>query len=78
MVLGVGMVIFTVYYIGLIAGESLANRLAVPPFWAMWTPNIAFGALGIVLLWRTGRQGIGVLLNRNRASVVRTRKVAAG
>ncbi len=66
MVLGVGMVIFTMYYIGLIGGESLANRLAVPPFWAMWTPNIAFGITGIILLWRTGRQGIVASLRRNR------------
>lgn len=65
MVLGVGMVIFTVYYIGLIAGESLANRLTVPPFWAMWTPNLVFGTLGIILLWRTGRQGIGGFRNRH-------------
>jgi lipopolysaccharide export system permease protein len=59
LVLGVGMVIFTIYYIGLIAGESLANRLIVPPFWAMWTPNVVFGVLGILLLWLTGRQGSG-------------------
>jgi lipopolysaccharide export system permease protein len=59
MVLGIGMVIFTIYYIGLISGESLANRLTVPPFWAMWTPNVAFGLLGLVLLWRAGREGKG-------------------
>lgn len=59
MVLAVGMAIFTVYYVGLIAGESLANRLTVSPFLAMWTPNIVFGLLGVILLWRTGRQGIG-------------------
>ncbi len=77
MVLGVGMVIFTIYYIGLIGGESLANRLAVPPFWAMWTPNIAFGAIGIILLWRTGRQGIAASLLRNRAASERSRMAAA-
>lgn len=59
MVLGVGMVIFTIYYVGLIAGESLANRLSIPPFWAMWTPNVVFGTLGVVLLWLAGREGIG-------------------
>jgi lipopolysaccharide export system permease protein len=66
MVLGVGMVIFTVYYVGLIAGESLANRLTVSPFLAMWAPNILFGLLGIILLWRAGRQGIGQSLHSRR------------
>ncbi len=59
LVLGVGLVIFSVYYTGLIAGESLANRLTIPPFWAMWTPNVVFGILGVFLLWRTGRKGMG-------------------
>ncbi len=60
---GVGLVVagsilvFGIYYIGLIAGESLANRLVVPPFWAMWSSNILFASLGIFLLWRTHRAG---------------------
>jgi len=28
-----------VYYVGLIAGEELGDRLIVSPFVAMWTPN---------------------------------------
>jgi lipopolysaccharide export system permease protein len=58
MVIGVGMTIFAIYYVGLIAGESLANRLTMSPFWAMWGPNVLLGTLGAVALWRTARQGV--------------------
>jgi len=59
MVIGVGMVIFGVFYVGLIAGEALANGLYVPAFAAMWAPNMLFSIIGITALWRYGRQGIG-------------------
>jgi lipopolysaccharide export system permease protein len=60
MVIGAAMVIFGVYYVGLIAGESLANKLKITPFWAMWTPNVVFGVIGGAALWRMARQGINV------------------
>jgi len=59
MVIGVGMVIFGIFYVGLIAGEALANGLYVPPFAAMWAPNILFSLIGVTALWHYGRQGIG-------------------
>jgi lipopolysaccharide export system permease protein len=52
LVIGVSLGIFAVYYIGLIAGESLADRMAAPP-WCLWTPNIIFGVVGLVLLYRS-------------------------
>ncbi|MEJ2236734.1 MAG: LptF/LptG family permease [Gemmatimonadales bacterium] len=58
MVIGFAMAIFGIYYVGLIAGESLANRLAISPFWAMWGPNVVLGVLGALALWRTARQGV--------------------
>jgi len=58
LVIGAGMSIFAVYYVGLIGGESLANRLVVSPFLAMWTPNIVFGLLGALALWQLSRQGV--------------------
>ncbi|MFQ6045371.1 MAG: LptF/LptG family permease [Gemmatimonadales bacterium] len=58
LVVGASLVIFTVYYVGLIGGESLANRLIVPPFWAMWTPNIVFGLGGLIALRAVQRQGV--------------------
>ncbi len=52
LVIGLSLGVFTIYYVGLIAGESLANRLIVTPFWAMWAPNLVFTAVGGVMLWR--------------------------
>jgi len=43
--------------VGLIAGESLADRNILSPFWAMWATNILFTAVGLVLLARMGREG---------------------
>src|SRR4029079_13441831 len=42
LVMGVSFFIFAVYYIGLIGGESLANKNIVSPFLAMWIDNIVF------------------------------------
>ena len=45
------------YYVGLIGGEELGDRLLVSPFFAMWTPNLIFAAVGLVGLWRVRRPG---------------------
>ncbi len=50
------LVIFAIYYIGLIAGESLADRGIMTPFWAMWATNIILTLVGLVLLARMGRE----------------------
>jgi len=50
------LVIFAIYYIGLIAGESLADRGIMSPFWAMWATNIILTLVGLVLLSRMGRE----------------------
>ena len=42
MVLGVSLGVFGLYYMGLIAGEPLAQRGTLSPFWAMWASNIYF------------------------------------
>ena len=47
LVIGVGVLVFAVYYIGLIAGEDLGDRLIVSPLLAMWGTNLVFGALGL-------------------------------
>jgi lipopolysaccharide export system permease protein len=54
---GVSLVVFAIYYIGLIAGESLANRLVIPPFWAMWSSNMLLAAAGLVMVWWVQREG---------------------
>lgn len=59
---GVGLVlvasflIFSVYYVGLTAGEALANHNLLSPFWAMWAGNIVFAIIGIVLIARMGHE----------------------
>jgi lipopolysaccharide export system permease protein len=47
--------IFAVYWAGLIGGENLANKGLLTPFWAMWTADLAFLGLGIVLAVRMSR-----------------------
>lgn len=53
LVIGVSMTVFTIYYLGLIGGEALANRMVVPPWLAMWSTNLIFSVVGLVWLWRT-------------------------
>jgi lipopolysaccharide export system permease protein len=63
---GVGMVvaastaIFAVYWIGLIGGESLADRRVADPMVTMWVPNVVFAAVGFLLVSRMGRAGATV------------------
>jgi lipopolysaccharide export system permease protein len=57
LVLVVSLVVFALYYIGLIAGESLADRNILRPSLAMWAANIVFGFAGVVMLSRMERQG---------------------
>jgi len=47
--------VFTLYYIGLIMGEALGNRLIVSPVLAMWAPSLLFGVGGLVALWLSGK-----------------------
>lgn len=60
---GVGMVvaastgIFAIYWVGLIAGESLADRAVADPIVTMWISNVVFTLVGLVLASRMGRAG---------------------
>jgi lipopolysaccharide export system permease protein len=56
LVIGVSLVVFGLYYVGLIGGEALANAGLVPPFWAMWGTNTILAALGVFLLLRMGKE----------------------
>jgi lipopolysaccharide export system permease protein len=55
MVIAVSVGIFAIYWAGLIGGENLADKGVVPPFWAMWAPDLTFLALGLFLAVRMGR-----------------------
>lgn len=41
------VVFFLFYWLCLIGGEELANRLLIPPWLAMWLPNLVLGAVGL-------------------------------
>ena len=56
LVIGGGLLVFSVYYVGLTAGESLADRGFVSPWLAMWAPNIAITVIGIIGLIRVSRE----------------------
>ena len=57
LVIGTSLAVFSIYYVGLIGGEELGDRLIVSPFIAMWTPNIILTIIAMLLLWTTRRGG---------------------
>jgi lipopolysaccharide export LptBFGC system permease protein LptF len=54
--IGVSIGVFLIYYVGLIAGEELADRMIVSPLVGMWTVNLILAIAGV-----------GVLLSIKRA-----------
>ncbi|HEX2248830.1 MAG TPA: LptF/LptG family permease [Gemmatimonadales bacterium] len=56
LVIGGGLAVFSIHYVGLTAGESLADRGHVEPWLAMWTPNIVLTIIGILGLVRVSRE----------------------
>jgi lipopolysaccharide export system permease protein len=56
LVIGGGLLVFSIHYIGLTAGESLADRGLVSPWVAMWTPNIVLTIVGLLGLVRVSRE----------------------
>ncbi|MGE0442693.1 MAG: LptF/LptG family permease [Gemmatimonadales bacterium] len=56
LVIGGGLAIFAVFYVGLVGGEALADRNFMSPITAMWAPNIIILAAGIIGLLRVRRE----------------------
>jgi hypothetical protein len=56
LVIGMSLFVFALYYCFLIAGEELATRGYLPPWISMWAANALFGAVGLVLAARMGRE----------------------
>jgi lipopolysaccharide export system permease protein len=56
LVIGGGLLVFSIHYVGLTAGESLADRGHVSPWAAMWTPNIILTVLGVLGLIKVSRE----------------------
>jgi len=57
LVIGTSLAVFSIYYVGLIGGEELGDRLVVSPFLSMWTPNLIFTIVGLALLAAGRREG---------------------
>lgn len=57
MTIGVSLAVFGLYYVGLIVGETMADRHYMTPFWGMWSANIILGVIGLVLTLRLGHEG---------------------
>jgi lipopolysaccharide export system permease protein len=78
MTIGVSLAVFGLYYVGLIVGETMADRDYVTPFWGMWAANLVLGVIGLALTLRLGAEGTTnrgsettELLDRARRRVVR-------
>ena len=56
LVIGGGLLVFSVHYVGLTMGESLADRGHIEPWLAMWLPNIVLTVLGVIGLVRVSRE----------------------
>ena len=78
LVMGVSFFIFALYYVGLIGGESLADKGLLSPFWAMWSTNVIMTVIGLLLISRMGKEsnsgrggGLGELLAMLRSRIAR-------
>jgi lipopolysaccharide export system permease protein len=71
MAIGLSILFFLVYYVCLIGGEKLADRGFTTPFLAMWSPNLVFGALALVLLKKAASEQ--AMLERPSLSFLRSR-----
>lgn len=56
---GLSIVVFLVYYVGLIGGEKLADREFVSPIVAMWVPNTIFAVAALLLIRKASREQAG-------------------
>ncbi|HEX2781415.1 MAG TPA: LptF/LptG family permease [Gemmatimonadaceae bacterium] len=56
LVISVSLSVFALYYVGLIAGQSLAENGTLSPFLSMWLTNIVFTIVGLILLARMGKE----------------------
>ena len=59
----VSIAFFLFYYLCLVGGEELANRLLLPPWLAMWLANIVIGWFGV----RWTLQACELIVSRQRA-----------
>jgi len=56
LVIGGGLAVFSIYYVGLTAGEALSDRGLLSPALSMWLPNIILTVVGVLGLIHVNRQ----------------------
>ncbi len=57
------LILMLVYYLAFIGGTRIADNAQFSPFLGAWLPNIAFAAIGIILLARSDREYENVVLS---------------
>jgi lipopolysaccharide export system permease protein len=55
--IGVSLFVFALYYVCLIAGESIAKRGLMPAVVSMWMANVIFALIALWLLAKMGKEG---------------------
>jgi lipopolysaccharide export system permease protein len=55
--IGVSLFVFALYYVCLIAGESIAKRGLMPAVVSMWMANVLFGLIALWMLSKMGQEG---------------------
>jgi hypothetical protein len=55
--IGVSLFVFALYYVCLIAGESIAKRGLMPAVVSMWMANVIFALIAIWMLAKMGQEG---------------------
>lgn len=56
LVIGGAMAVFSIFWVGLTAGEALADKGYIRPWLAMWGPNIILAIAGVLGLMRVNRE----------------------
>jgi lipopolysaccharide export system permease protein len=55
--IGVSLFVFALYYVCLIAGESVAKRGLMPAVVSMWMANVIFALVALWMLAKMGQEG---------------------
>jgi len=71
---------YLIYWICMLRGEAMADRLLIPPWVAMWAPNIIVGIGGVFLVMRMARENYlnNISLPQKLLGVFRRRPKGAG
>ena len=54
----ISLFFFVIYWAFLIAGEKLADRNIITPFWGMWSANVLLFIVGILLMNKTVQESV--------------------